>query len=149
MNWKELKKGSYKNYTYCIYGKYTENYPTIINGEEKYKEGIETKIEIMNPTGDILHESSWFDMEMNRFNDVPYQYLIRFRTVLNYVWYKMSPKITDVIHIEDDYERVMSDWNCYCEQIIDKEINGFEKEKYEQEMTDGLPDSVFIKYLDR
>lgn len=149
MLWKELKKGSYKNYTYYIYGKYTESYPTEIDGKVVYKEAIETSIKIMNPLCEIIHENSWFNMEMTRLDATPYHYLIRFRTVLKYVWYKMSPKIVDVIHIEDDYERVVSDWTNYCEQIIDRELKDFEKEKYEQEMTDGLPDSVFVKYLDR
>lgn len=149
MNWKELKKGNYKNYTYYIYGKYTEDYPTEIDGKVVYKEAIETSIKIMNSLGEIVHENSWFNMEMTRFDTIPYQYLIRFRTVLKYVWYKISPKIVDVIHIEDDYERVMSDWANYCERKIDGMVSLQEKEKYEQEMTDGLPDSVFAKYLDR
>lgn len=149
MIWKELKCGNYKNYGYHIYGKYTEDYPTEIDGKIAYKESIETKIKIMNPLGDVIHEMHWLEYHQTKYEKINFQYLIRFRPILKFRWYKMMPKLLDVIHIEDDYVRVLNNWKSYAEQIIDGQLKDFEKEKYEQEITDGLPDSVFIKYLDR
>ena len=150
MIWKELKKGDYKNYTYYIYGKYTEDYPTEIGGTEVYKEAIETSIKIINPLGDIVHENSWLNYELHNHKDIPYKYLIRFRKVYMSGWfYDLFPKIEKVIHIENDYSRVLADWNKYAEEVINGQLKESEKDRYEQEMTDGLPDSVFIKYLDR
>jgi len=153
MIWKELKAGSYKNYGYHIYGKYTEDYPTEIDGEVVYKESIETSVKIMNPLGDIVDEYSWFDNLMHNYNE-SYRYLIRFRQVykkgrgIKGLYYELFPRLEEVIHIEDDYQRVLNDWTNYCERKIDGMVSEREKELYEQEMTDGLPDSVFIKYLD-
>lgn len=147
--WKELKKYSYKNYTCYIYGKYTENYPTEIKGKVVYKESIETKIEIMNPSGDIVYKMDWSEMYHRNKEKYHHQYLIRFRLLVNDIWYYLKHKDGKIVHIEEDYQRVLNDWTTYTETIIDRLIHDYEKEIYEQQMTDGLPDSVFIKYLDR
>lgn len=148
MNWKELKKVNYKNYTYRILGYYMTNYTTKFRDAE-YKDNIGTKVEIINPSGEVVHSINWMEYSDRHSETSHYQYLIRFRTINKAKWYDMFPKPVDIIHIEDDYHRVLSDWTKYCEGKIDKLITKSEREKYEREITDGLPDSVFVKYLNR
>ena len=107
--WKELKRGSYKNYSYRILGYYMTNYTTRFRDTE-YSDNIGTKVEIRNPLGEVIHGINWLEYSDKNNETSHYQYLIRFRVVQETKWWYAFPKPVDLIHIEDDYHRVLADW---------------------------------------
>ena len=147
MIWKELKSKRYKNYGYRILGVYSNDFYMEI-GDTTYTESIETKVEIMNPLGDIIKEINWFDKEGGHYmlHNHPYEYLIQFTPVYDKKWF--GKVLIDVIHIEDKYHQVIDKWENYCENYIDENISSNDNEVYCQEMTDGLPNNLFMKYAE-
>lgn len=148
MIWKELKKDNYKNYTYVIYGKYTEDFPIEI-GETVYKESIETKVKVLNPLGEVIKVVDWIEYEGGGYfitYNKPYKCLIQFNPI-----YKKTfgfKKLVGTLHIEEKYDLVIREWESFVKQLVDNSIKEHEKEKYEQQVTDGLPESVFKLYTD-
>ena len=127
----------YDNHLIEITARYTDDYEEWINGD-RYTGLVLLSCNIINNTGDTIktsnNHSEVFSSDEN--------HTIRFqRKVDRYGFMKLKRKYS-VIHIADEYERVLPLFLEYCREIVDRLARKQKRDIDCKKITDGLPDSL-------
>ncbi|MCM3109898.1 hypothetical protein [Lederbergia lenta] len=137
LNRKIVHEEVYKDHIVKISAEYKKDYGIKVNGEWYYGR-IDLHGEILDNTGNYLTTIS--NDEYRHYENSKYAIMFH-RQYIRYGFMKLRKEYS-VIHISDEYERVFPLFLDRCHKYVDNVVEDNAVKLSEQEITDGLPDSL-------